>query len=233
MNCQNCGFYCYDDEYICPNCETLLDKEIPIDKDERALFISNQVIELKERKRAVRIIKLWRRALLVVFISSHFIFGWWLDTFITYPTNRIDPYQNTARWSIVLALPFYIILLGKPRIPSNKPYMEGNKFNIPIGLIKKGSIKKGTYLILILLIFIATYIFYLLLLKKMMLSGFIYWPSTKLESFGLDKLAKIIDIKYFIEALGIGIFYAMHSIYNITDADYYILERIGLHKKNK
>jgi len=30
-----------------------------------------------------------------------------------------------------------------------------------------------------------------------------------------------------------GIFYAIHSICNITDADYYILARRALHKKGK
>ncbi len=84
------------------------------------------MLEFKERKRAIKIIKISRRFLLIVLISGHFIFGWWLDTFITYP-NRIDPYQNTARWTIVFASAFYIILLGKPSIPSGKPYMEDKK----------------------------------------------------------------------------------------------------------
>lgn len=159
MNCHKCDFYCYDDEYICPNCEVLLEKEVPKDGYEKSLFINNKISEFNERKRAVKIIKLSRRFLLIVLISSHFIFGWWLDTFITYP-NRIDPYQNTARWSIIFALPFYLILLGKPRIPSGKPYMQNNKLSKSIGLINKESIKKSTHLIIILLIFIATYIFY-------------------------------------------------------------------------
>ena len=232
MDCQICGFYCYDDEYICPNCESLLKRDLPSDKNERSLFISNQVIEFKERKRSINIIKLSRRFLLIVLISNPLIMGLWLDTFITYP-NRIDPYQNTARWSIVLALVFYIILLGKPRVLSNKPYMEGNKFNIPIGLINKKNIKKSTHLTIILLVFIATYLFYLYVLKKMILSGFVYWPSSKLKSFGIEKIATVIDIKYFIESFGIGVFYAIHPIYNITDADYYVLERIRLHQNDK
>ena len=231
MNCHKCNFYCYDDEYICPNCESLLEKKLPIDEYERSLFVYNKMIGFKERKRAVKIIKLSRRVLLIVLISGHFIFGWWLDTFITY-SNRIDPYQNTARWSIVFALAFYIIFLGKARIPSGKPYMEDNKLNKPIALINKASIKKSTYAIIILLIFISTYLFYLNFLKKMFLSGFIYWPSSKLEPIGIDKIGVIIDIRYFIQCLIIGIYYELHSIYNITDADYYLLDRINSHKSS-
>lgn len=232
MNCQKCNFYCYDDEYICPNCEALLERDLPIDKIKRSLFISNQVIEFKERKRAVKIIKLSKRFLLIVLISSHFIIGWWLDTFMKYP-HRIDPYANTARYTIVLAAAFYIILLGKPGIPSGKPYMEGNKLNIPIALISKAAIKKGTYAIIILLIFISTYLFYLIFFKNMFLSSFRIWPTSKLEAFGIDKLAIIIDIRYFMQCLLIAIYYELHSIYNITDADYYLLDRISSHKKDK
>ncbi|MGJ0848496.1 hypothetical protein ACR77J_17540 [Tissierella praeacuta] len=231
MNCKKCNFYCYDDEYICPNCESFLERELPIDEYERSLFIYNKMLEFKERKRAIKIIKISRRFLLIVLISGHFIFGWWLDTFITYP-NRIDSYQNTARWTIVFALAFYIIFLGKPSIPSGKPYMEGKKFNKPIGLINKSSIKKSTHVIIISLIFILTYLFYLTFLKKMFLSGFMYWPSSKLESFGIDKIGIVIDIRYFIQCLIIGIYYGLHPIYNITDVDYYLLNRINSHNNS-
>ncbi len=54
MNCHKCNFYCYDDEYICPNCESLLERELPIDEYERSLFIYNKMLEFKERKRAIK-----------------------------------------------------------------------------------------------------------------------------------------------------------------------------------
>ena len=58
MNCKKCNFYCYDDEYICPNCESFLERELPIDEYERSLFIYNKMLEFKERKRAIKIIKI-------------------------------------------------------------------------------------------------------------------------------------------------------------------------------
>lgn len=72
MNCHKCNFYCYDDEYICPNCESLLEKQLPIDEYERSIFIYNKMTSFNERKRAVKIIKLSRRLLLIVLISGHF-----------------------------------------------------------------------------------------------------------------------------------------------------------------
>lgn len=111
--------------------------------------------------------------------------------------------------------------------------MEEKKFNKPTGLVNKGSIKKSTHIIIILLLFISTYLFYLIFLKKMFLSGFIYWPSSKLESFGFDKIGTVIDIRYFIQCLIIGIYYGLHPIYNITDSDYYLLSRLISHKNKK
>ena len=64
----------------------------------------------------------------------------------------------------------------------------------------------------------------------MILSSFRIWTTSKLESFGIDKLGVIIDIRYLIQCLIIGIYYGLHSIYNITDADYYLLDRINSHK---
>lgn len=119
MNCHKCNFYCYDDEYICPNCESLLEKELPIDEYEKALFIYNKMTEFKERKRAVKIIKLSRKFLLIVLIPCYLIIGWWLDTFMKYP-HRIDPHANTARSTIVFASAFYIIILV------NQEYLQVN-----------------------------------------------------------------------------------------------------------
>lgn len=67
----------------------------------------------------------------------------------------------------------------------------------------------------------------------MFLSGFIYWPSSKLESFGIDNIGNVIDIRYFIQCFIISIYYGLHSIYNITDADYYLLNRINSYENNK
>ena len=51
MNCKKCNFYCYDDEYICPNCESLLERELPIDEYERSLFIYNKMLERRKTGR--------------------------------------------------------------------------------------------------------------------------------------------------------------------------------------
>lgn len=236
MNCHKCNFYCYDGEYICPNCKSLLKKELPIDEYEKNLFIHKEMIELEERKKAVKIIGLSKRLFLTVLIPCQIIIGWWLSTFVKNP-RRIDPYTNTARLTIIIALIFYIIILGKPSIPSGKSYMkdneykEGNKFNKPIALINKGDIKKSTYAVVIFLIFVLTYLCYLIFWKRMFLSSFIIWPTPKLKSFGIDKLATIIDIRYFIQSLIIAIYYEIHSIYNITDADYYLYDRLNKHKR--
>ena len=47
MNCDKCDFYCYEDEYICPNCEAFLKREYPADEYEKSTFIHNKIIEFK------------------------------------------------------------------------------------------------------------------------------------------------------------------------------------------
>ncbi len=45
MDCARCGFYCYEDEYICSNCESFLKKEHPVDEHEKSAFIHNKIDE--------------------------------------------------------------------------------------------------------------------------------------------------------------------------------------------
>jgi len=229
MNCKKCNFYCYDDEYICPNCEALLEKELPGDKNERLIFIAKKVREFNNRKRVIKIIKLSNKIILRGVIPINLIFAAWFTTFRVYPYPPRTHY-SLAKYSFAFAVAFYSVLLGKPAIPSNKSYVEKSK---PKGLINKGNLNKNVYLIIIFFIFVITNLFYLFILRNDFLSDFIKWPSPKVEVFGINKLRAVLDIRFFIQSLVIGIFYAIHSIYNITDADYYILTRRDLHKKNK
>lgn len=228
MNCQNCGFYCYDDEYICPNCEALLERELPTDEYERSSFIHNKITQFNIRKRALEIVKSRKIIFIAVFLIQ-IIWGLYLSTFVVYRFPARNNYV-IARYSIVFAFAFYIILLGKPEMPSGKDYVEIRK---PKGLINKGSIKKSTYLIIIFFIFVLTCLFYIFYLKNLFLSDIIRRQSPKLKIFGIDKLGFIIDLRFFIHVLGVSIFYVIHPIFNITDADYFILKRIDLHKVNK
>lgn len=228
MNCHNCNFYCYDDEYICHNCESLLDKELPIDKYEKSLFIHNKIVEFRERKRRLSILKLRKIFYLLIFVMQ-IIWTFWLNTFVVYRFPARNNYV-IARYSIVFALILYIIILGKPDLPSKKSCVEVRK---PKGLLNKGNIKKGVYLSAIFVIFILNCLFYFLYLKNLFITDILIRGTPKVESFGINKLENIIAMRFFIHNLGIGIFYAIHSILNITNADYYILTSRDLHKKSK
>lgn len=228
MNCDKCDFYCYDDEYICPNCESLLKKELPIDKYEKSLFINNKIIEFKKRKKILDRLKL-RGAFFLLIIIIQIILTFWLNTFVVYRFPARINYV-IARYSIVFALILYIIILGKPELPSNKSYVEVRK---PRGLINKEKVKKNIHLSIIFIIFILNCLFYFLYLKRLFITDILIRGTPKVENFGINKLENVIATRFFIHNLGIGIFYAIHSIFNITDADYYILTRIDLHKKNK
>ncbi|MDR7870744.1 MAG: hypothetical protein RIN55_07805 [Tissierellaceae bacterium] len=228
MNCDKCGFYCYDDEYICPNCECLLKKELPMDGYEKSLFINDKIIEFKKGKKRLDILKLRKTVFLLVIIMQ-IVLGFWLSSFVVYRFPARTNYV-IARYSIVFALTLYIIILGKPELPSNKSYVEVRK---PRGLINKKNINKNIYLSIIFLIFILNCLFYFLYLKNLFITDILIRGSSKVESFGINKLENVIGIRFFSHNLGIGIFYAIHSIFNITDADYYILTRRDLHKKIK
>ena len=90
------------------------------------------------------------------------IWTFWLNTFVVYRFPARNNYV-IARYSIVFALILYIIILGKPELPSKKSYVEVRK---PRGLLNKGNIKKDMYLSIIFIIFIINIFFYLLFLKK-------------------------------------------------------------------
>ena len=68
MNCYKCGFYCYDDEYICPNCESLLKKEFPIDEYERSLFIHDKIIVFNKIKKKLEILRLRKPFFILIII---------------------------------------------------------------------------------------------------------------------------------------------------------------------
>ncbi len=226
MNCYKCGFYCYDDEYICPNCESLLKKEFPIDESKRSLFIRDKIIEFSKVKKKLDILSL-RKPFFILIIILQIIISFWLTTFVVYRFPTRTNYIM-ARYSIVFALALYIIILGKPELPSNKSYVKVRK---PRGLINKKNIKTYKYLGVISIIFITNYLFYLLYLKKAFLADILIRGTPKLEIFGIDRLENIPIPRFFIHNLGIGIFYALHPILNITDADYYTLTRRDLYKK--
>lgn len=57
--------------------------------------------------------------------------------------------------------------------------------------------------------------------------------NMKLETFGADKLANIFTIRFCIQNLGIGIYYAIHPIFEVTNADYFMLDRIDKYNKEK
>ena len=46
-------------------------------------------------------------------------------------------------------------------------------------------------------------------------------------------MGKSFDRRFYIHNLGIGIFYAIHPVFNIADTDYFILDRRDSYKKNK
>lgn len=228
MNCYKCGFYCYDDEYICPNCESLLKKEFPIDEYERFLFIHDKIIEFNEIKKKLDILRL-RKPFFILIIILQVVISFWLTTFVAYRFPTRTNYIM-ARYSIVFALALYIIILGKPELPSNKLYVKVRK---PRGLINKENIKTYKYLGIISIIFIINCLFYLLYLRKAFMADILIRGTPKLESYGIDRLENVINIRFFTHNLGIGTFYALHPIFNITDADYYILTRRDLYKKDK
>ena len=226
MNCYKCGFYCYDDEYICPNCGSLIKKDLPTDEYERSVFIHDKIIEFNKIKRKLDILRL-RKSFFVLIVIMQIVISFWLAAFVVYRfPNRTN--FVIARYSIVSTLALYIIILGKPEQPSNKSYVKLRK---PKGLINKEN--KYKYLGIILIIFIINCIFYLLYLRKTFIADILNRGTPKVQSFGIDRLENVIDIRFFVHNLIIGAYYAIHPVFNITDADYYILTRIDLYKKDK
>lgn len=228
MNCDKCGFYCYEDEYICPNCESFLKREYPVDEYEKFTFIHNKIIEFNKRKRIVNLLKSRKIFFIIIFIIQT-IWSLWIHTFVIYRFPARTNY-DIARYSIVFALTLYIIILGKPELLSNKEYAEIRE---PKGLIRKVKTKKNIYLSIIAVIFVLNQLIYFKCLKDLFIKDIIARKSIKLENFGIDKLENIFTARFFTHNLGIGILYAIHSILNITNADYFILTRKDLYRKNR
>ena len=228
MNCDKCGFYCYEDEHICPNCEAFLKREYPVDEYEKSTFIHNKIIEFNKRKRIVNLLKSRKIFFIIIFIIQT-IWSLWIHTFVIYRFPARTNY-DIARYSIVFAMTLYIIVLGKPELLSDKEYAEIRE---PKGLIRKVKIKKNIYLSIIAVIFVLNQLIYSRYLKNLFIKDIIARKSTKLEDFGIDKLENIFTARFFIHNLGIGIVYAIHSILNITNADYFILTRKNSYRKNR
>lgn len=226
MNCDKCGFYCYYDEYICPNCEMLLKREYPIDEYAKIIFINNKIIEFNKTKRNLNILRLGKIFFIITFIMQ-IIWGIWIHSFVINRLPKIN--YDIASYSIVFAIALYIIILGKPELQSDKEYVEIRK---PKGLINKSKIKKSIYLSIILIIFAINYLIYFKYLKNLFINDIVARKSIKLEVFGIDKLEKIFGIRFLIHNIGVGLFYTIHSIFDITNADYYILARRDFHRKN-
>ncbi len=225
MNCDKCGFYCYEDEYICPNCESILKREYPLDKNERSVFIHNEIIKFNKRKRNLNLLKT-RKALFIAIFIIQIIWAFRIHSFVIY---RLPGRTNIdmAGYSLVFAMTLYIIILGKPEIPSKSEYAEIRK---PKGLIRKAKRNKAIYLSVIFSIFVLNHLIYLKYLKVFFINDIISRKSPKLEGFGIDKLSNIFTIRFFIHNLSIGLFYAIHSVFNITNVDYFILTRKDLFK---
>lgn len=225
MNCNKCKFYCFEDEYICPNCRTLQDREFPIDKYEKTLFIHEKIINLNKIKKRVSILKAGRQLLIPIFIIQ-IIWSLWMHGFVVARIPK--PNYDIASYSIVFALALYAIILGKPELISDKEYV---KIRQPIGLIKNLKKRKIIYISVILLILFINYFIYFKYLKVLFINDIIARQNMKLETFGVEKLENIFAIRFCLQNIGIGIYYAIHPILEITNADYFMLDRIDKYKK--
>ncbi len=227
MNCNKCEFYCYEDEYICPHCGGLQSREFPIDKHEKDLFIHEKIIVFNKEKRKVKLLKLGRRLFLPIFIIQ-IIWSIWIHSFVVVRIPK--PNDDIASYSIVFALALYGIILGKPEINSDRAYVEIRQ---PKGLISKLKDRKVLYLSTVFLILSINFFIYSKYLKDLFITDIISRQNLKLESFGRDKLENIFAIRFYIQNIGIGIYYTIHSIFEITSADYFRLSRLDKYKEER
>jgi hypothetical protein len=117
LNCDKCGFYCYEDEYICPSCESFLKREYPTDEHDRFIFIHNRITEFNKRKRIVNLLGL-RKTFFIIIVILQIIWSFWIHTFVVYRFPSRTNY-DIASYSIVFAMALYIIILGKPELLSD------------------------------------------------------------------------------------------------------------------
>ena len=227
MNCNKCDFYCYEDEYICLNCGTMQEREFPIDEYEKSLFIHEKIIDLNKIKKRLAILRLGRQLFIPIFIMQ-IVWAVWMHGFVE---NRIPkPNYDIASYSIVFAHALYGIILGTPELNSNKEYI---KPRLPHGLVPKLKKRKTIYFSVLLFILLINFLIYFNFLKDLFINDIIARQNDKLENFGVEKLANIFSIRFCIQNLGIGIYYAIHPIFEITNEDYFILDRMDKYKKEK
>lgn len=202
-------------------------REFPIDEYEKNLFIYEKIIDLNKVKKRVDIIRLGRQIFIPIFIIQ-LIWTFWMHGFVV---SRIPkPNYDIASYSIVFAHALYGIILGKPELISNKEYA---KVRQPKALIQKLKKTKIIYMSAILLILLINYLIYFYFLKDLFINDIIARQNIKLETFGVGKLANIFTIRFCIQNVGIGIYYAIHPIFEITNADYFMLDRTDKYKKEK
>lgn len=227
MNCNKCGFYSYEDEYICLNCESMQDREFPIDQYEKTLFIHEKIIELNKIKKRLAILRFGRQLSILLFFIQ-LVWAFWMHGFVEIRIPK--PNYDIASYSIVFAMALYGIILGKPELLSKKEY---TKLRQPKGLIPELKESKITYIVVLLFILLINYFIYFKFLKDLFINDIIARQNMKLETFGAEKLANIFTVRFCIQNLGIGIYYAIHPIFEITNADYFILDRMDEFKKEK
>lgn len=196
-----------------------------MDKDERTLFIYEKIINHNMTKKRISILILGRQILILVFIIQ-IIWSLWIHSFVVARIPK--PNYDFASYSLVFALALYGIILGKPELISDKKYA---KIRQPKALIK--NLKKGKmiYISAILLILFINYFIYFKYIRDFFIKDIIARKNIKLETFGVDKLENIFTIRFYIQNISIGVYYAIHPIFEITNADYFMLDRIDKHKK--
>lgn len=81
------------------------------------------------------------------------------------------------------------------------------------------------------MILLINYFIYFKYLKALFINDIIARQNMKLETFGVEKLENIFGIRFCLQNIGIGIYYAIHPVLEMTNADYFMLDRIDKYKK--
>lgn len=209
MNCKVCGFIYYEDEYICPNCDSPIDEKLPIDKEERTMKLLECIAIKKEEQRKGKIARVLGYTTFFIILITRIIIG----TFLNDLQTRHKRGSAITTWLFIPPLSF-LFLVGFPWIPTEN---TSKKVSNGYGLSRKLNMGKKLEILVYLLIGVLCYVLWFNYLKGVVINRYIEYPAPRLDVIGIDRAVFIYQVLYFFDYFILLALYLSCNIFDLKD----------------
>lgn len=227
MYCKNCDFLCYEEEYICPYCDSVLDEKLPRDETEKNKILLDYIALKKKKEKKGKIARKVENLYFILYFFNLIVVGSWIGFLSTVTKRGPDTDGNVLGVWYMLPLLLFVFLVGLPWITSyKKPKTIRNGY----GLSRKLGIGKNIELIIYLLIGLLLY-FLWPIAKDMVIYRYTRFPAPKFEQVGMEKLLLVFKIVSIVQYVSVLIFYSLCNIFDLRDEKEEFKERKKAHEK--